>query len=384
VNSSSIERKLRVARNVARNVARKGATRAAARAAALLLLASLASGCYLSQAAQGQARVMLERKPIARLIADPSTPPALREQLRQVTSMRDFASRELGLPDNGSYRSYADVGRSYVLWNVFAAPEFSVKPKQWCYPIVGCVAYRGYFAERAARRLARRLSAHGYDVAVGGVAAYSTLGHFNDPILNTMLGWDDIELAAIVFHELTHQLLYVPNDSSFNEGLATLVEQEGVRRWLRAQGREKDLSRYSLEQRRYDEVTNLLIRTRADLEALYASPLAEASMRDRKRAIFASLHASYAAMRGEWGGKGPFDAWFEAEINNAHLASIATYERCVPGFARELARVDGDLGRFYARTREIARMQTAARDALVCGPEGEARERRGLAGRGAR
>ena len=350
-------------------VAPKAAAQAAARAAAILLSGSLASGCYVLQAAQGQAQIMLERKPIARIVADPSTPPALRVQLQQVTAMRDFASRELGLPDNGSYRSYADVGRSYVVWNVFAAPEFSVAAKQWCYPIVGCVAYRGYFAERNARRLAARLRAQGYDVAVGGVAAYSTLGHFNDPILNSMLGWDDVELASIVFHELTHQLLYVPNDSSFNEALATLVEEEGVRRWLRAQGREQDLIRYSLEHRRYNEVTNLLIRTRAELEALYASHLEPASMRDRKRAIFSALRASYAAMRSEWQGQGPFDTWFEAEINNAHLVSIATYERCVPGFARELALVDGDLRRFYARAREIARMEAAARDALVCGPD---------------
>ncbi len=343
--------------------------RAALRAAAIVLCAAATSGCYLWQAAHGQSQILLERKPISRLVADPATPPELRDELRQVAEMRDFASRELGLPDNGSYRSYADVGRSYVVWNVFAAPEFSVQAKQWCYPIVGCVAYRGYFAERDARRLAARLRAKGFDVAVGGVAAYSTLGHFDDPILNTMLGWNDVELASIVFHELTHQLLYVPNDSSFNEALATVVEEEGVRRWLRAQGREQDLKSYSIQHRRYNEVTDLLIRTRAELEVLYGSSLDPAGMRDRKHEIFASLRASYAAMRSSWGGPGPFDEWFGAEINNAHLVSIATYERCVPGFARELVRVDGDLRRFYARAREISRMNAAARDALVCGAD---------------
>ncbi len=345
------------------------ALRAALKVAAILSAAAMASGCYVMQAAQGQAQIMLERKPIARVIESPATPPELREQLQQVTAMRDFASRELGLPDNGSYRSYADVGRPYVVWNVFAAPEFSVQAKQWCYPIVGCVAYRGYFAERNARRLADKLRAQGFDVAVGGVAAYSTLGHFDDPILNTMLGWSDTELASIIFHELTHQLLYVPNDSSFNEALATMVEEEGVKRWLRAQGRETDLSRYILQQRRYNEVTDLLIRTRGDLETLYASPLDAASMRDRKRAIFAALRASYAAMRSEWGGAGPFDEWFGSEINNAHLVSIATYRRCIPGFARELEGVDGDLRRFYTRARAIARMKPVARDALVCGAD---------------
>ena len=160
-----------------------------------------------------------------------------------MTSIRDFASHELALPDNGSYRSYADVGRPYVVWNVVAAPEFSVEPKRWCYPVVGCVAYRGYFVEDRARRFAAGLPAKGFDVMVGGVAAYSTLGHFDDPILNTMMGWNDVELAAIIFHELTHQLLYVPNDASFNEALATTVEDEGVRRWLKQQGRDQDLAR---------------------------------------------------------------------------------------------------------------------------------------------
>ena len=206
----------------------------------VVLIATLSGGCYLLQSAQGQLALMSKREPISRVIDKPSTPPGLRAQLQAVTEIRDFAIRQLGLPDNGSYRSYADLGRQYVVWNVVAAPEFSVDPKEWCYPIVGCVDYRGYFSERRARRFGARLRSQGFDVAVGGVAAYSTLGHFNDPILNTMMGWDDVELAAIVFHELTHQLLYVPNDSSFNEALATTVEEEGVRRWLSAQGRDAD------------------------------------------------------------------------------------------------------------------------------------------------
>ncbi len=197
------------------------------------LIAASSGGCYLLQSVQGQLSLMSKREPITRVIDQPSTPPTLRAQLEAVSSIRDFASRELGLPDNGSYRSYADVGRRYVVWNVVAAPEFSVDAKEWCYPIVGCVAYRGYFVEARARRFAARLGGRGFDVMVGGVAAYSTLGHFNDPVLNTMMGWNDVELASIIFHELTHQLLYVPNDSSFNEALATTVEEEGVRRWLR-------------------------------------------------------------------------------------------------------------------------------------------------------
>ena len=192
-----------------------------------------------------------KREPIGRVIDDPSTPPALRAKLQEVTEIRDFASRDLSLPDNGSYRSYADVGRPYVVWNVVAAPEFSLNPRRWCYPIVGCVAYRGYFHETKARSYAAKLRGEGLDVSVGGVAAYSTLGHFSDPILNTMMGWDDVELASIVFHELTHQLLYARNDSSFNEALATTVEEEGVRRWLLHQGRDQDLARHVQERERW-------------------------------------------------------------------------------------------------------------------------------------
>jgi predicted aminopeptidase len=347
MNSSSIHARLRAAAVVA-------------------AIAACMSGCYELQAAIGQADVMLERKPIARVIADPATPPALRGQLEQVSAIRDFATRELGLPDNGSYRSYADVGRPYVVWNVFAAPEFSVQPKEWCYPIVGCVAYRGYFAERRAQAFAARLREQGFDVAVGGVAAYSTLGHFDDPVLSTMMGWNDTELAAIIFHELTHQLLYVAGDASFNEALATVVEDEGVRRWLLSQGRERDLDAWLEEQRRYRRVTDLLIETRAKLAAIYASGIDPVAMRARKDATFAAARADYEQLNAAWGGRAPFSHWFKGAINNADLVSIATYERCVPGFERELAAVGGDLGRFFARVRELARMKQDERDAIVC------------------
>jgi predicted aminopeptidase len=310
---------------------------------------------------------MSKRQPITRVIAEASTPPALRSQLESVAAIRDFASRELGLPDNGSYRSYADVGRRYVVWNAVAAPEFSVDAKEWCYPIAGCVAYRGYFSEDRARRFAARLRAEGFDVTVGGVAAYSTLGHFNDPVLNTMMGWNDVELAAIIFHELTHQLLYVPNDSSFNEALATTMEEEGVRRWLRAQGRDADLANHLVQQQHYVQVIELLSSTRDELRAVYASGLAPEAMREKKRAAFASMRASFASLKAGWGGHAPFEAWFDEDLNNAHLASIATYFTCVPGFERELRAAGGDLSVFYARVRALAKLDQKTRDAMVCG-----------------
>ena len=319
------------------------------------------------QSAAGQLQLMSKRKPIARVIADPATSPEVRSQLEAVAQIREFATGRLGLPDNGSYRSYADVGRTYVVWNVIAAPEFSVDPKEWCYPIVGCVAYRGYFVERRARRFADGLRRRGLDVAVDGVAAYSTLGHFDDPILNTMLGWSDVELASIVFHELTHQMIYVPNDADFNEALATTVEEEGVRRWLQSLGRDRDLERYRAYQERFAQVLALLTRTRDELRALYASGIDREPMRRRKAALYAALDGSYHGLAQQWGGHAPFDAWFEGHLNNANLASVATYYDCVPGFQRELEAVGGDLGAFYARVRQLAKMDQRQRDALMCG-----------------
>ena len=341
---------------------------ARARAAVgVALIALSGAGCYLLQSVQGQLALMSKREPINRVIDEPSTPPALRAQLETIAAIRDFASRELGLPDNGSYRSYADLGRPYVVWNVVAAPEFSVDAKQWCYPIVGCVAYRGYFAERKARRFARALRGRGFDVTVGGVAAYSTLGHFNDPVLNTMMGWNDVELAAIIFHELTHQLLYVPNDSSFNEALATTIEEEGVRRWLLAQGRDADLASHLERQEHYAQVIELLNATRAELRAVYASALGPDLKREKKRAAFAAMRASFARLKAGWGGHAPFETWFDGDLNNAHLASVATYFACVPGFERELEAAGGNLTAFYARVRALAKLGQAERDARLCG-----------------
>jgi predicted aminopeptidase len=336
-------------------------------AVAIAAIGALSGGCYLLQSAQGQLALMSKRESITRVIDKSSAPPKLRAQLQSVTAIRDFASHELGLPDNGSYRKYADIGRPYVVWNVVAAPEFSIDPKRWCFPIVGCVAYRGYFAEAKARRFAAGLQAQGFDVVVGGVAAYSTLGHFDDPILSTMVNWDDVELAAIIFHELTHQLLYVSNDASFNEALATTVEEEGVRRWLSSLGREQDLAEHLLQQQRYLQVIALLSETRAHLGQIYALPLPPPLMRERKRETFETLRATYASLRAQWGGHAPFDAWFGQEINNAHLASIATYYACVPGFERELRAVGGNLPAFYRRVRDLAKLDQQQRDLAVCG-----------------
>jgi predicted aminopeptidase len=351
----------------------RGLRRAALAAACLLL-----GGCgttYLLQAAGGEWHVLHARVPIDTLLADAHTPPALRARLLQVRAARQFASQQLGLPDNASYRSYADIGRPYVVWNVVATPEFSVHPQRWCFPVAGCVAYRGYFRERRAREFAAGLAVRGNDVAVEGVAAYSTLGRFADPVLSSMLRYGDDELAAIVFHELAHQLLYVRDDSEFNEAFATTVENAGLERWLVYQGQTERMQAVRADQQHEQAFVELLARSRARLAVLYASGVARTEMRACKAALFALLAADMRALEQREGERYPlFDEWIAAGLNNARLAALATYYDCVPGFTQLLMEQGGDLPRFYAAVRELAKLPRAARHARLCGTAPEVAE----------
>ncbi|MDY6946241.1 MAG: aminopeptidase [Pseudomonadota bacterium] len=345
------------------------------RFARILLAAILAlplGGCYLLQAAGGQWELTSKRQPIARLLSDERTPEQLRNRLEYVSAARTFASRELGLPDNDSYRSYADVGRPFVVWNVFATDEFSVEPRRWCFPIAGCVVYRGYFDERNAQGYARRLRMQGKDTSVGGVAAYSTLGHFKDPVLNTMLGWSDVQLASTLFHELAHQVVYVPGDSQFNEAFATVVEEAGLQRWLAARGRLQDLDAWREQRRRNAQFVALLLQTRERLDALYKSDLPDAEKRDRKQYEFGLLKLQYTGLRKQWNGYRGYDWWFSRTLNNANLVSAATYYGCVPGLVRVLESVQRDLPRFYEQARSLANASKEARAAAVCSDQATA------------
>jgi predicted aminopeptidase len=339
------------------------------------IVLTLLPGCgtmYLVQAARGQLGVMSERRPITKVVADPRTPDALRATLKEVSAARDFATRELGLPDNSSYRTYADVKRRYVVWNVVAAPEFSLRPKQWCFPIAGCVAYRGYFHEQAAERFAASLKQQGFDVTVGGVPAYSTLGKFSDPVLNTMISYGDNELAAIIFHELSHQLIYVAGDSAFNEAFAVTVEEEGLKRWLAARGREKELEVHKRREAQRLEFIQAFRRRRDELARLYATQLPPEEMRKRKHAIFASLATDIELIEKTQGSHTIYSEWARDGLNNAHLASVATYFDCVPGFERILEENDRHLPSFYAAVRKLARLPIKERRAQVCGKQAAA------------
>jgi predicted aminopeptidase len=336
-----------------------------------LVVAFLAlQGCgslYVMQAASGEWQVMHARKPIDKILKDPQTPQELRDTLTEVNAAREFASRELALPDNRSYRTYVDVHRPYVVWNVVAAPEFSVHPKQWCFPVAGCVAYRGYFVEKRARSFAARLERQGYDVTLDGVPAYSTLGKFADPVLSTMLPYGPDELAAIIFHELAHQLLYVKNDTGFNEAFATTVENAGLERWLTLNGHADQIRRYRKDSTREREYVDLFDRTRAQLARLYASGVPATQMRARKAQTLATLAAEIRDLEKRQGVKSSgYDAWIKEGLNNARLASEANYYDCVPGFERLLAEQDNDLPRFYAAAKELARLPMAERHEKLC------------------
>jgi predicted aminopeptidase len=338
--------------------------------AALLMSAFSLSGCgvgYLLQAGHGQWQLMHARKPVDRLIADASTDASLKSRLAAAHAARDFASRELALPDNRSYRSYSALGRDYVVWNVVAAPEFSVAPKRWWFPITGSIAYRGYFREANARRYAAALAARGYDTYVGGVSAYSTLGKFADPLLDTMLRYGDLQLIGTMFHELAHQLIYVAGDSEFNEAFAMSVERAGVTRWLESQERGAELAAYRARMQQQAALQRILADGRGQLARLYAEPLPAADMRLRKQQQLDAIVAAVRDYERQAGLRSGYDAWFEAGLNNAHLASVATYFDCVPGFERLLDAQHGNLREYYVAVRALARGPAAARRAL-CSP----------------
>ncbi|MGH8616491.1 MAG: aminopeptidase [Burkholderiales bacterium] len=335
------------------------------------LLCALLAGCadlgYYAQSVGGQLSLLSARQPIPEVIADPATDPQLAAKLTLALEIRDYASRVLRLPDNGSYRSYADLRRSFVVWNVWAASEFSVTPRQWCFLVAGCVTYRGYFAEAGARAYAKDIAAEGDETFVSGVPAYSTLGWFDDPVLNTFVRLPDYELARLIFHELAHQVLYVKDDTTFNESFATFVEEAGVKRWLADTGRAAQLPAFEASQRRRAQFVKLTTDTRARLAALYRMPLAPEAMRERKAVIFTELQQQYAALQREWGAganTARLDAFF-AGANNATLASVGAYTALVPAFAQAFARSGGDFARFYAEVKRIAALPPAEREAAL-------------------
>lgn len=318
----------------------------------IVLLSSVTvSACssfgYYMDLMSGHSELLEQQKPVAEILADKETKPKLRKLLETSQNIRDFASKSLHLPENDSYRLYADLKRRYAIWNVVAAKEFSVNAKKWCFLFVGCLSYRGYFSKQDAVEYANELKQEGYDVYVAGAKAYSTLGWFDDPLLNTMMYKSEALRAGIIFHELSHQVVYIDNDSAFNEAFATTVEQEGIRRWMGKQGKEKEYQTYLLNKKRESAFNHLLQTTREELKLLYKSKEIDLEKRKSKKHIFAVMQKKYHQLKELWGGYDGYDLWMSQEINNAHLLLIATYHDLVPIFQTMLIKENNNLKEFY-------------------------------------
>lgn len=335
----------------------------------LLLLAMLSvallsceSVRYYSQAARGQLEILLGRKDIEALLRDDELPAELRSKLETVLAIRQFAETRLALEVDDNYATYVDLDREHVVWNVFAAEEFSTRAMEWCYPIAGCVSYRGYFSEPAALRYAQGLQAAGFDVYTGGVDAYSTLGWFDDSLLSTVLNRADHQLAGLIFHELAHQVVYLPGDTTFNESFASAVEREGVRRWL-ANTRQSGLVA-DAEQglQRQQEFAQLVVAWRDRFAELYQQALPAEVMREHKRVLQDELRAAYRELQESWGGYAGYDNWFAQPLNNAQLSTVGSYNDLVPEFAALLDSHGGDMQAFFASVRELADMPVAERE----------------------
>lgn len=334
----------------------------------LLLLAGCETTRYYAQLARGQWEVLHLREPVSDLLADPAGDPRLRERLHYVQQVLEFAESELHLPRGSAYSTYSDLGRGQALWALYAAPPDSVTPLSWCYPIAGCAHYRGYFRRADADRHASRLAADSLDTYVAGVRAYSTLGWFSDPLLNTFVFDDDIDLAALLFHELAHQVVFVAGDTAFNEGFATFVEREGLRRWMARLDRPGALEEYQARVAARDRFVELVSEARARLATLYAGPAGREEKARRKQQLLDRLRAQFHAEQAELPALGRYRGWMDSGLNNAKLATVATYHDLVPAFAALHAVSGPHLPDFFARVREIAELDAKTRNQALKTP----------------
>jgi len=336
----------------------------------MAILAACFSGCstvsFYVQAANGQAEILNKARPLEKVMLDQRTPERVRRKLALVQELRQFAGQRLGLPAERNYGRYSDLGRRYVVWVVYAAPEFSVEGKTWSYPLVGTLEYRGFFSKKAADEEVAALRAAGFEVYSDGVEAYSTLGWFRDPVLNMFLDRSDSELAELIFHELTHVKLFVPGDTDFNEAFATANAEAGVRRWLKSKGDSRGLARYDKALTREREIVQLLLGAREKLKQLYArASLSPEEMRRQKADIIAAMRREYADIRRRWGVSGRRDEVFARPWNNARLNTVATYYDLVPGFERLLKEKGGDLNAFYAAVKEMRNLSEEQRKSVL-------------------
>ncbi len=325
------------------------------------LLCGCSTAGYYVQSVRGQMEIWRESRPIPAVLDDPDTSNQVKRKLELAMQVRRFATEQLSLPDNGSYTEYVDLNRPYMVWSVFVTPELSLKPMEWCFLVVGCVNYRGYFQQHSAQKFAQRHAEQGYDVHVGGVPAYSTLGWFDDPVPNTILHYSATEFAGFIFHELAHQVAFAKGDTVFNESFATTVEHLGVERWLQHTGDEDGIEHYRLRRQREQQVIALILEHRVRLEQMYEKDLPDSAKRLAKQELIAALRRDYYKKSADWQSHIAFKKWFDQPINNAKLIAIATYHDLVPVFNKLLQEQNGDLISFYNVVRQLAEESKSSR-----------------------
>ena len=333
--------------------------------AGVLALSGCSSIGYYSQAVTGHLKLMSARQSIEKLLAADDTDPELKGKLQTLIDARQYAVTSLHLPENDSYNTYVETGKRAITWNVVATEEFSMLPNTWCFPVAGCVNYRGYYDREDAEKFAASLADQSYDITIGGASAYSTLGWFDDPVFDTMLRGEDVRYVGTLFHELAHQLLYVKDDSNFNEAFASFVEQVGVRSWLEDKQQADRIEGYDASLKRAGEFVGLLKTTREALLELYTQSLSAELMRERKQLVFDEMREDYELLKASWNDYKGYDGWFRRELNNARLVAVSTYRRYIPAFDAMYKEVGSDLQRFYLRAEEVAEQPSEERQATM-------------------
>jgi len=331
----------------------------------LLLLNACSDFGYYWHTSTGHIALMNQRVYIDNILEDPDLDPKFRERLLLVKAIRVFSVETLALPESGSYNNYVQLDRAYALQNLFAAAEFSTDLYLWCYPIVGCAGYRGYYDAEMLASYVEQLKAQNFDTYVGNVPAYSTLGWFDDPVLSSFIYWPDYRLAGLLFHELSHQRIYIKNDTQFNESLAVAVQQAGTELWLKTSQHGQQLEEYRRWIEYQGEVITLIKETRETLAELYRSDDDEVSMREQKQLILAGSRDNYAALALRLNYRDGFANWFAGNLNNARLGSVSAYHAQTPAFLAILKAQNYDFEAFFKTVESISKLDKSARDGCL-------------------